>query len=651
MLDNLKLGYGGTKGEMERLLSDAGKLANKTFDIKNLSDVYEAIHVIQEEMGIFGTTQKEAEGTISGSINMMKASWSDLMTSLGSGKNVREVSRNFTKTVKTVLTNITPVAKKAISNIFTSVKEILPELKSAAKDIWRGFKESLGDSPILNKLADKAEGLVGFFGILTDLLTNFDQTTDNLINSPDPLLRGFGKIAILADKLIGDINAGIEESGSLLLGILKGGGEFLTDAIDEFATWLNDGGAKKIADIAVKLVDSLATVATELITPISTIISKILTDPGIQSAVASLLDVAGGSIFNIFVELAASLAESLGFNGDGIRKLKLQMKEAGEEKPGSKYVGSDNSPTMEPGLRLKNGHVIPLKLSAPENESPFGGSGSWLLGLAAAKKLGGLKGAFGYTFLQPLLKGLSDNEKAKENPESDYNKIRSYGEKLFGEKTDPFSQLSKKLSTFGEAFEISLGTVGDNLVRWLGGDTDIFSMIFGEDKISSFVDHVSQGLNDIKMLITGEAHLNLVIDGYGGFPGDVSTNLGDGAAHTIDTSGRGNPKGPTFLVDPGGVKYTYPRAHGDWNVPADNFPALLHRNEMVLTASQARRYRDGGDDINYAVVGGLIGNAVESAMSRVYVMMSGEKVGDLTTKRVKNNMNASSYSKLRALGG
>lgn len=90
-------------------------------------------------------------------------------------------------------------------------------------------------------------------------------------------------------------------------------------------------------------------------------------------------------------------------------------------------------------------------------------------------------------------------------------------------------------------------------------------------------------------------------------------------------------------------------AKGDWNVPYDNYLSLLHRGEMVLTKSQARKFRDGesgGFDINAA-----INNAVTAAMSKVYVMLNGDKVGDLTTKRIKKNINASSYNKLRALGG
>ena len=82
MLDNLKLGYGGTKEEMKRLLEDAEKLTGVKYDMDNLSDVYAAIHAIQTELGITGTTAKEASTTISGSLNMTKAAWSNLLTGI-----------------------------------------------------------------------------------------------------------------------------------------------------------------------------------------------------------------------------------------------------------------------------------------------------------------------------------------------------------------------------------------------------------------------------------------------------------------------------------------------------------------------------------------------------------------------------------------
>lgn len=82
MLDNLKLGYGGTKEEMQRLLADAEKLSGVKYDLSSYADIVEAIHVIQTEMGITGTTAKEASTTIQGSVASMKAAWANLMVGM-----------------------------------------------------------------------------------------------------------------------------------------------------------------------------------------------------------------------------------------------------------------------------------------------------------------------------------------------------------------------------------------------------------------------------------------------------------------------------------------------------------------------------------------------------------------------------------------
>ena len=124
MLDNLKLGYGGTKTEMERLLKDASKLSGVKYDIKNLSDVYQAIHVIQEQMGITGTTAKEATETITGSVNSMKAALDNFLNGSGSPEQLSE-------TILNVLTNIgnaiIKLAPHILSGIAVLIKDVVPK--------------------------------------------------------------------------------------------------------------------------------------------------------------------------------------------------------------------------------------------------------------------------------------------------------------------------------------------------------------------------------------------------------------------------------------------------------------------------------------------------------------------------------------------
>lgn len=122
MLDSLRLGYGGTKSEMERLLADAEKISGVHYDISNLSDVYEAIHVIQTEIGITGTTALEASQTLEGSFNAMKAAFMDLLGQIALGGDITTAFQNLTDTVTTYLFgNFLPM----IGNVLTQVPQVI----------------------------------------------------------------------------------------------------------------------------------------------------------------------------------------------------------------------------------------------------------------------------------------------------------------------------------------------------------------------------------------------------------------------------------------------------------------------------------------------------------------------------------------------
>lgn len=128
MLDNLKLGYGGTKTEMERLLADAQKLTGVKYDINNLADVYSAIHVIQGELGITGTTAKEAMSTIQGSLSMTKAAWENVLTALGGGGELDGAVTNLITSATAFAGNLLPV----VNTVLTGIVSALPQLVTAA---------------------------------------------------------------------------------------------------------------------------------------------------------------------------------------------------------------------------------------------------------------------------------------------------------------------------------------------------------------------------------------------------------------------------------------------------------------------------------------------------------------------------------------
>ena len=140
MLDNLKLGYGGTREEMQRLLADAEKLSGMHFDISSFADITQAIHVIQESMGIAGATAEEAATTIEGSLNMAKAAWQNLLTGFADPEaDMEKLIGDFLSAMQTAASNIVPAAVQFIVNLvdaMTSVENMKRLIVAGGKIVW-----------------------------------------------------------------------------------------------------------------------------------------------------------------------------------------------------------------------------------------------------------------------------------------------------------------------------------------------------------------------------------------------------------------------------------------------------------------------------------------------------------------------------------
>lgn len=163
MLDNLKLGYGGTKEEMARLLADAEKISGIKYDMSNLNDVYQAIHIIQGELGITGTTAKEASSTISGSIASMKSAWQNLLTGIANENVDTDVLvSSFIDSIKTVADNLLPVIGTVIKQMTPAIKQAIEELKPIISDF---LKEILPENAF-NSLTNAFNNIKGFIDFM-----------------------------------------------------------------------------------------------------------------------------------------------------------------------------------------------------------------------------------------------------------------------------------------------------------------------------------------------------------------------------------------------------------------------------------------------------------------------------------------------------
>jgi len=239
MLDNLKLGYGGTQKEMERLLADAEKLSGQKYDISNLNDVYQAIHVIQTNIGITGTTAKEASTTIQGSIKAVKSTFQNLITGLADeNANIKQLVGNFTDSVITAGKNIIPRIVTIVKNIGPALSEtvttllpqLIPVVSELINQLVNGIMQNL--KPIIQAATTIVSTLAK---ALTedDTITAIIDATLYLVDSIVGMLRNPEQLQKLIDaaiKITLEIASGllqmmpqiIDAGLQLIKGLIKG---------------------------------------------------------------------------------------------------------------------------------------------------------------------------------------------------------------------------------------------------------------------------------------------------------------------------------------------------------------------------------------------------------------------------------------------
>nr|DAP65455.1 MAG TPA: tail tape measure protein [Caudoviricetes sp.] len=199
MLDNLKLGYGGTKEEMERLLEDASKISGIKYDISSYADIVDAIHVVQTEMGITGTTAKEASTTIQGSISSMKSAWQNLLTGLADeNADLDVLVTNMIESVGTVVENVLPKISVAAEGIVSIIQNLIPQIPPLIEQLLPPLLEGAlsliqGLVTILPEITSTITGmlpsvLTSLVGMTPEILTSIITIITSLLNSITAML-------------------------------------------------------------------------------------------------------------------------------------------------------------------------------------------------------------------------------------------------------------------------------------------------------------------------------------------------------------------------------------------------------------------------------------------------------------------------------
>lgn len=302
MLDNLKLGYGGTKEEMQRLLKDAEKISGIHYDISSYADVVDAIHVIQTEMGITGTTAEEAQHTIEGSLNMTKAAWENLIVGISDDNaDFDKLMQNFIDSAMAFGDNILPRIEIALQGVAKLIEGVAPVIAAELPKLIQSVLPQL-ISAAGNMILSLAQGIV-------DALPSIVQTGMQAMTS---FLEGF---AAISPELTPQI-------GQMIFDVC--------DAIIENLPALWDAGLQVALALAEGLIEAIPQIIEQLPILIEKIVSFIAGNKGNMMETAFDLFMALVKVIpTVIIELIKALPQIIIAIVKGIASGSQQMKESG----------------------------------------------------------------------------------------------------------------------------------------------------------------------------------------------------------------------------------------------------------------------------------------------------------------------------------
>lgn len=321
MLDNLKLGYGGTKEEMQRLLDDASKLEGamgKKFDINNFADVTEAIHLMQEEMGIAGTTAKEASGTIQGSLGMLKGSWSNLMTGLSDpDADLQSLINNVFTSVTTFAGNLVPRITQVLTGIATAFQQLVPMLTAEIPNLLNQVLPALIEGAVA-----LVNGVVAALpGIIDALLAALPMLIEGIMSVVDALIGALPQIMeALLSALPTLIPQLIDATVSLIMMLVEMLPQIIQPIIDSLPTIIT-----AIVDALLTNLPILIAGAVQLIVALAAAIPQII--GALWEAIKGIFTTLASKILGFFepVKTAISNAWQAMGNVPGLAQLKAHI--------------------------------------------------------------------------------------------------------------------------------------------------------------------------------------------------------------------------------------------------------------------------------------------------------------------------------------
>ena len=339
MLDNLKLGYGGTKTEMERLLADAEKLTGVKYDINNLNDVYQAIHAVQEEMGITGTTAKEAASTLEGSMASAKAAWDNFMNGSGDADQLADafataadnIVKNLAEIIPRFAETLPALGGAIIAQVPGLVAAIVPAVLSAGQSVLKQLQDAVLDFDFAGTADKVVQMITGFIegdglgSLLDTLVTIFTGIVNGISSMPPSLLPALIElISYVVTSLLDQLPAILDCALELILGLAQGilaALPVLIEALPEVISSIVEfliSAVPQIIDAGIELlmalVDALPVVIDALVDALpqiirATVTALIAAAPQIAKAGIKLLGALIEAIPVIVVELAEAVPD------------------------------------------------------------------------------------------------------------------------------------------------------------------------------------------------------------------------------------------------------------------------------------------------------------------------------------------------------
>ena len=391
MLDNLKLGYGGTKTEMERLLADAEKLTGVKYDINNLNDVYQAIHAVQEEMGITGTTAKEAASTLEGSMASAKAAWDNFMNGSGDADQLADafataadnIVKNLAEIIPRFAETLPALGGAIIAQIPGLVAAIVPAVLSAGQSVLKQLQDAVLDFDFAGTADKVVQMITGFIegdglGSLLDTLVTIFTGIVNGISSmlPSLLPALIELISYVVASLLDQLPAILDCALELILGLAQGilaALPVLIEALPEVISSIVEfliSAVPQIIDAGIELlmalVDALPVIIDALVDALpqiirATVTALIAAAPQIAKAGIKLLGALIEAIPVIVVELAEAvpdivaaiidvLAELPGLIGEVFAEIVTDLVEWGQQMLSNASMAMSNMLSQVSGI-------------------------------------------------------------------------------------------------------------------------------------------------------------------------------------------------------------------------------------------------------------------------------------------------------------